>query len=81
LGHRPPGLDVQSIDEYVAETISSGDGCVIDHRRACDSARLTVVRENEQAFFRSFINGEVNRFLHVTNKNAGALGESNEPKV
>lgn len=67
-------LDVQPIDEYVAEAIASGDGCVIDHRRASDPARLTVVRENEQAIFWSFINGEVNGFLHVADENAGALG-------
>jgi hypothetical protein len=29
------------------------------------SPAATVVRENEQAVFWSFINGEVNRFLHV----------------
>ena len=69
VGH----LGVQSIDEYVAEAISSGDGCVIDHRRARDPAWLAVVREHEKTVFRSLINGEVNRLLHVANKNAGAL--------
>lgn len=78
VGH----LGVQSIDEYVAEAISSGDGCVIDHRRARNPARLTVVRENEKTVFRSLINGEVNRLLHVANKNAGALSiESNDSRT
>lgn len=80
--HLVRNLDVQSIDEYVAKAITSGNGCVIDHRRARDPARLTVVRENEQAVFWSFINSKVNRLLHVTNENAGALGvESNDRRA
>lgn len=78
VGH----LGIQSIDEYVAEAISGGDGCVIDHRRARDPARLTVIRENEKTVFRSLINGKVNRLLHVANKDAGALSiESNDSRT
>src|SRR5258708_30916663 len=69
VGH----LDVQPIDEYVAKAIASSNSCVIDHGRARDPAWLPVVRENEQTIFRSLINGEVNRLLHVANENAYAF--------
>ena len=75
-------LGVQSIDENVAEAIASGDGCVIDHRRASNPTRLTVVRENEQTIFWSLIDGKVNRLLHIANENAGALSvESNDSRA
>jgi hypothetical protein len=74
-------LDVQSIGEYVAEAIASGDGCVIDivehvtKRGWADHPTLS-------SGFLSFIYGEVNRLLHIANKNAEAWGvESNDSRA
>ena len=69
LGH----LGVQSVDKDVAEAIACRHGRIIDHRRARDPARLSVVREDEQPVFRCLVNGVVDRLLHVADDNAGAL--------
>ena len=77
LGH----LGVQSVDKDVPEAVARGDGGIIDHRRARDPARLSVVSENQQPVFRSLVNGVVDRLLHVADDNARSLGvEGNDSR-